>query len=195
MSKTFHGGLKDLKKSSRFIEHKCHEIGGTHSRCLQSLYRLYLSKITVCVKENPEAFYFRPQRSASFGYEKSANGVNTFNKILPDKLCGRAGLKRKTSHCLRITCATRLFHNSVEEKQIRERTGHTSNSLFRYEKPSNEQITFVSNSLAPPGSSVSNDSLVEKKEMQSTVKEVDPCNDFDFDVSDGFVKHARHSRI
>jgi hypothetical protein len=34
VSKTFHGGLKDLKKSRRLIEHKYHEMGGEHSRCL-----------------------------------------------------------------------------------------------------------------------------------------------------------------
>ena len=30
LSKTFHGGLKDLKKKLRLIKHKCHEIGDEH---------------------------------------------------------------------------------------------------------------------------------------------------------------------
>jgi integrase len=69
----------------------------------------------------------------------SVFGMNSLAKILPDKLCAKAGIaERKTSHCLRITCATRLFQRSVEEKQIRERTGHRSDSLFRYEKPSDQ---------------------------------------------------------
>ena len=54
--------------------------------------------------------------------KKSLVGINTLNRILPDMLCGQAGLKRKTSHCLRVTCATRLFQHSVDEKWIRERT-------------------------------------------------------------------------
>ena len=32
----------------------------------------------------------------------------------------------KTSHSLRVNCATRLFQESVPEKLIRERTGHRS---------------------------------------------------------------------
>ena len=58
----------------------------------------------------------RLKRDGSFGYEKSPIGLDTLNTILPEKLCARAGLPRKTSHCLRITCAQRLFQNSVEEK-------------------------------------------------------------------------------
>lgn len=189
VSKTFHGGLKDLKKSSRVIKHKCHEIGENHSRCLQSLYRLYLSKITECVKEKPDAFYFRPQRNGSFSYEKSAIGINSLNKILPDKLCARAGLERKTSHCLRITCASRLFQHSVNEKQIRERTGHKSDSLFRYEKASDEQTTFVSNVLGAPSSTESNKGFLEKKETQSNKIGEPLLEEFvNFDVSDEFLR-------
>ena len=56
----------------------------------------------------------------------------------------------KTSHSLRVTCATRLFQESVPEKLIRERTGHRSNVLFRYEKKSAEQERNVSDLLGPP---------------------------------------------
>lgn len=81
--------------------------------------------------EHVQAFYFKPNpNSAVFGYRKSSVGINTLNRILPDMLCGQAGLKRKTSHCLRVTCATHLFQYSVDEKLVRERTGHRSNALF-----------------------------------------------------------------
>jgi hypothetical protein len=66
---------------------------------------------------------------------------------------------------LRITLASRLFESSVPEKQIRERTGHRSDSLFRYEKPSKDQVQFVSSVLAPPLISAS-DSLVEKQKNE-----------------------------
>ena len=68
---------------------------------------------------------------------------------MPD-LCAKAGLPRKTSHCLRKTTATRLFQANVEEKLIRERTGHRSNALFNYEQKSEEQEKQVSNLLGPP---------------------------------------------
>ena len=63
-----------------------------------------------------DEFYLRSNRDGSFVYEKSAVGLNTLNSILQERLCAKAGLPRKTSHCLRITCATRLFQNSVKEK-------------------------------------------------------------------------------
>ena len=43
LSKTFHGGLKDLKKKPRLIKHKCHEIGDEHDRCLAASYSLYIT--------------------------------------------------------------------------------------------------------------------------------------------------------
>ena len=75
--------------------------------------------------------------------------INSLNKILPD-LCESAGVIRKTSHCLRVTCATRLFQLEVEEKLIRERTGHRSNALLAYEKEISEQNRKVSKILGPP---------------------------------------------
>ena len=130
-SKTFHGGLKDLKKKPRLIKHKCHEIGVEHDRFLAALYSVYITKVEGFA-ESVESFYFRPHRKGTFEYEKSAVGLCTLNKILPEKLCLKANLPRKTAHCLRITCATRLFQHNV----ARERTGHKSNALFSYQKPS-----------------------------------------------------------
>ena len=91
--------------------------------------------------QNPStlSFYFRPHRSGKFEY-KSPVGLCTLNKILPEKLLGKAGLPRKTAHCLRVTCAVQLFQNSVEEKLAREkRTGHRSNALFGYQKASDKR--------------------------------------------------------
>ena len=64
---------------------------------------------------------------------------------MPD-LCEAAGVKWKTAHCLRVTCASSLFNAGVEEKLLRERTGHRSNALFKYEKPSEEnkgKVTYL----------------------------------------------------
>ena len=70
--------------------------------------------------ELKEAFYIRPCRDKTqFHYENSVVGLNTLNRILPDKLCAIAGLERKTAHSLKVTCATRLYQNSIDEKQIR----------------------------------------------------------------------------
>ena len=77
-------------------------------------------------------------------------------------MCKTAGLKRKTSHCLRVTCASSLFNVGVEEKLIRERTGHRS--LFKYEKPRKEKITEVSSVLGP-STSATEVKISEEKDL------------------------------
>jgi hypothetical protein len=152
ISKTYHGGLKDLKYTPCVVKHVCcgenEDVG--HFRCLVHCYTKYLGSIEALSKEI-EAFYFKPHVNGHvIRFQRSPVGVNTLNKILPEKLCGGAGIKRKTSHSLRITCATRLFQESVEEGLIRERTGHRSDALFRYERKSEEQEIRVSSILGPP---------------------------------------------
>ena len=147
-SKTYGGGLDDLKNKPRYIEHECHAMGEVHNPCLSSIYQLYIDKVRKLAGKI-ESFYFRPNRSGLFEYEEVPIGICTLNKILPVKLCEKAGLPRRTAHCLRVTCASRLFQNGVAEKLIRERTGHKSNALFLYEKGSKAQLQNVSKCLGP----------------------------------------------
>ena len=57
-------------------------------------------------------------------------------------------LKRKTRHCLRVSCPSSLFNAVVEEKLIRDQTGYRSNALFNYEKISEVRSAKVSEVLA-----------------------------------------------
>ena len=84
---------------------------------------------------------------ASLSMKEAAVGLWTLNKILPERLCLKANLPQKTAHRLPITCTSRLFQHNVEEKLARERTGHKSNALFSYQKPSKKQLDNVSNVL------------------------------------------------
>ena len=127
--KTFHGGVSDLKYIPRTVKHICHKEGVKHEPCLVEIYRLYIGLVEVFAK-NGNAFYYKASK-AKFGFEKVPVGTNTLNKVLPD-LCEAAGVKRKTAHCLRVTCASSLFNAGVEEKLVRERTGHRSNALLKY---------------------------------------------------------------
>lgn len=187
--KTFKGGLKDLKNKPRYIEHICHENREIHSPCLASMYSVYIEKIRSHA-ESIDSFYFRPHRGGKFEYEKSPVGLCTLNKILPEKLLGKAGLPRKTAHCLRVTCATRLFQNSVEEKLARERTGHRSNALFGYQKASDEQVQNVSKLLAPVNDSRKSgqSEATEKcKESETNTQVLEDLPDSDFDLSDDIL--------
>ncbi len=94
---------------------------------------------------------------------------------MPD-LCESAGFSRKTSHCLRVTCVTRLFQSNVEDKLIRERTDHRSNALLAYEKESHQQNIKVSKLLGPPEQ---NKNVEEKNDVEDLV--------FNFDVSDDLL--------
>ena len=146
MSKTFHGGITDLKYVPRRVRHVCHSPGEEHDRCLVKLYQLYIGLVETLAKKK-DAFYFRPS-SKKLSFENSPVGINELNSILPN-LCESVGIKKKTAHCLRVTCVSKLFNSGVEEKLIRERTGHSSNALFAYEKTSEEKVSHVSSLLAP----------------------------------------------
>ena len=159
--KTFHGGLTDLKYIPKVVKHICHPLGETHERCLVEMYKLYIGLVQTIGKDC-NAFYFRPSKS-KLRFEKAPVGINKLNDILPE-MCKAAGLKRKTSHCLCVNCASSLFNAGVEEKLIRERTGHRSDSLFKYEKPSKEKITEVSSVLGP-STSATEVKISEEKDL------------------------------
>ena len=111
-------------------------------------------------------FYLRPAKH-KFSFEKSPVGINMLNAILPN-MCKEVGIKRKTAHSLRIACAAKLFNSGVEEKLFRERTGHRSNALLTYEKPSLEKSAKLSNLLGLCTSS----SVREASGTGSTVSEL-----------------------
>lgn len=90
------------------------------------------------------AFYLKPN-SKRFAFDKQPVGINTLNNILPSQ-CKEAGFKRKTSHSLRVTYASSLFNAGVEEKLIRDRTGHQSNTLFKIGEVKSAEVSEV---LAP----------------------------------------------
>ena len=69
--------------------------------------KLYIGLVETLSKRN-EAFYFRP-KSKSLSFENSPVGINTLNSILPN-LCKAVGIKRKTAHCLHVTCVSELFN-------------------------------------------------------------------------------------
>ena len=185
VSKTYHGGMKDLKYTPRVVKHICCPPGAdnvNHYPCLVNCYAKYLENVKFLGQKN-NAFYFRPNANKDkFSFDNSPVGINSLNKILPDKLCAEAGLERKTSHSLRITCATTLFQNSVEEKLIRERTGHRSNALFNYEKPNLDQQCKVSEILGPTQGK-------EIKQTKENANETNDCllSDLDFDISDDLL--------
>ncbi len=69
-----------------------------------------------------------------------------------------------------------MFQSNVEDKLIRERTGHRSNALLACEKESQQQNLKVSKILGPPEQ---NKNVEEKNDVEDLF--------FDFDVSDDLL--------
>lgn len=116
-SKTFHGVLKNLQCTPCVIKHVCSMVENLdHFPCIVNCHSLYLDKIRSLAKEI-DAFYFKPHPN-EFIYIKVPIGIHTLNMILPDKSYVKAGLPRKMSHNLRVTCATRLKRGSLEREQV-----------------------------------------------------------------------------
>ena len=66
--------------------------------------------------------------------------------------------------CLRVTCASSLFKAGVEEKLIRNQTGHQSNALLKIGEVKSAEVSEV---LAPK-CSTSNEAMT--KDTEDTVK-------------------------
>ena len=62
-------------------------------------------------------------------------------------MCRDAGIAKKTNHSLRATGASALFHAGVPEKLIQDVTGHLSNALQLYQRPTEQQRKQVSEVL------------------------------------------------
>ena len=55
-----------------------------------------------------------------------------------------------------------MFQIGVDEKLVRERTGHVSNALVKYEKASEDQAKHVSTTLSADQSSDQNSNFKEE---------------------------------
>ena len=111
----FTGVFLDLKYESRVLKHICHEVSQKHDPCLVDMYRLHIGLVEIFGK-GMRAFCFKPN-AKKFSFDKCPVGINSLNKTLPD-ICKAAGVRRKTAHCLRVTCASSLFNANVDSKLI-----------------------------------------------------------------------------
>lgn len=125
VSKTQQGGLKHRKISKKEVEHRANM--PNPERCHVRLLKKYLSK---CPKDRrDDAFYLQVLRQPhpdGLWYSRQAVGVHTIQTVVPE-ICRKAGLHGHfTNHSLRVTAATSLYRNNVDEQLIMERTGRRS---------------------------------------------------------------------
>ena len=167
-SKTYHGGLCDIKYVPRMVRPVCHSTEEKQEPCPVEIFRFYIGLVESHAKE-VTAFYFKPSKT-KFSFDKVPVGINSLNKILPE-MCEAAGFTRKTAHSLRVTCVFSLFNGGVEKKIDSRKSGHRSIALFQYEEPTEEYVFKVSKILGPSVIAVSC-STTEKQDESLAFKDV-----------------------
>ena len=146
MSKNRPGGLKGRKLTPKIVQH--HDNPQNPSRCFVRLFKLYQKLLP---KNRPDnVFYFQPlkQPRSDCWFTAKPIGHNALQGTVA-RLCQKAQIPGfHTNHSLRATTASRLFHASVEEQLIMERTGHRSLEGIRsYKRTSEDQREALSDVL------------------------------------------------
>ena len=119
-------------------------------RCLVYLLDLSFSKFPTKAMEM-DVFYLPPKKQVGSSidlswYECAAVGKEKLRTFM-ELMCRDAGIAKKTNRSLRATGASALFHAGVPEKLIRDVTGHCTNALQLYERPTDQQRKQVSEVL------------------------------------------------
>ena len=69
------------------------------------------------------------------------------------RFCAQAGFTGNfTNHSGKVTCATNLFSQNFDEQLIQRQTGHRSDAVRAYKRPSTSHNIAVSDALQPPPS-------------------------------------------
>ena len=90
-------------------------------------------------------------------------------------MCAAAGIEKKTNHSLRATGTSAMFHAGVPEKIIRDVTGHRSNALHLYERPTQQQKQEVSKILVQGKQSFSGKENIPESEQIPQNSALSPC--------------------
>ena len=141
-------GALECKATPKVITHYSDK---NNPRCIVSLFAKYLRIL-------PESgrFYRKPLPNTADGdiqFSKQVVGKNSLAKIIPDMM-REAGIdisnRNITGHSGKVTCATRLYQEGFDEQAIKSRTGHRSDAVHVYKRPSFEMEAAVSRCLQPP---------------------------------------------
>jgi hypothetical protein len=149
VSKNVQGGLQQRKVDVKDIKQYAQN---SNIRCVVKLLKEYMRRIP-----SSGRFYRKPLASRELGdvrFGSQPVGINTLSKYL-NAMCTAANIslegRRFTNHSGKVTCATRLYKSGTFDEQIiMSRTGHQSNAVRSYKRPSNTLVKSVSDALQPP---------------------------------------------
>ncbi len=138
-SKSNQGGLKH-----RGCKPKVIRVYGNQNfdRDLVRLYEKYCGLLPA--QSRCSALYKYPlcagRLSPKVWYTDKLVGVNKLRDTVKGLMLAAGVDSRYTNHSLRVTAATRMFSKGIEEKIIKERTGHKSDAVRAYERTSEDLL-------------------------------------------------------
>ena len=146
VSKNNPGGLHKRKLKPKMVIH--HANVKEPNRCFVMFYKAYMAHRPQNLQH--DAFYLTPIRNpkTEIWYSSMPVGYRTLMTTV-NRLCKSASIDGyKTNHSLRVTAATRLFQQGVDEQLIMLRTGHRSiDGVRTYKRVSKDQQQVLSNVL------------------------------------------------
>ena len=144
-SKNVQGGLKQRNVKSKDL--KIYASPSLGERCVVDIFSTYMALIP-----RNGSFYRRPIKGSSAPPRYSAQVIGkNFLQTIVARFCAKAGFEGNfTNHSGKVTCATTLFSKNFDEQLIQRQTGHRSNAVRVYKRPTTAHDVAVSNALQPP---------------------------------------------
>ncbi len=132
-SKTNQGGLKSRKSTPKQVK----AYGHSDYDCnIVRLYKKYVSLLPD--KSNSNALYkyslLKGKMTGHTWYADKPLGVNTITKTVKNLMAEIGKFGHFTNHSLRVSAATRMYSEGVDEQVLKERTGHRSDAVRSYKK-------------------------------------------------------------
>ena len=134
----------------------------SNPRCIVSIFEKYLSLVPQSGR-----FYRRPLPSRNQPHYSAQHvGVNKLSDYMTEMYkAAKIDVQGRhiTGHSGKVTCCTTLYAQDFDEQAIKSRSGHRSDAVRLYKRPSSDLCQRISDSLQPPkpdtpDSTVSDDS-------------------------------------
>ncbi len=144
VSKNRPGGRKSKKVKPK--KATAYENRVNPAKCLVRLYQKYMSLRPDC---DLDAFYLRPldKPKPEVWFAAAPVGKHPLSQVVA-RTMKDAGIQGYfTNHSLRSTAISRMFDAHLDEKQVKERSGHRSKAVYGYRRLRESHLKDVSNVL------------------------------------------------
>ncbi len=137
VSKTNQGGLSGRKMKPKVVK----AFGNPNPQ--RDLVRLYQKYVSLCPEEpKSDALYKYSLSEAKCRpcqwYCDKPVGINSIAKCVSNLMSQAGKTGNYTNHSLRVTTATRMFDNGIEEQLVKEKTRYKSDAVRSYKRMSDQ---------------------------------------------------------